>query len=109
MAKGEKRVLNIIIMVMLIFVIGTAASSYYGRIDNVMKNKVQITVGDAREIAISDTECDKSEVVFTKQAREKENGIYAYEIEFNDGITRYEYEINAETGEIISSFSVIMY
>lgn len=108
MEKSEKKVLAAIILIMLIFISGITVVSYIGRIDNKVKNHAEITIGDAREIALADAENDESDVVFTKQICEMEQGVYAYEIEFNDGLTRYEYEINAQTGEIISRFSVLM-
>lgn len=108
MEKSEKKILTVIILVMLIFISGITASAYIGRADNKVRNHAQITIGDARAIALEDAENDEANVVFTKQKREIEQGVYAYEIEFNDGLTRYEYEINAQTGEIISRFSVLI-
>lgn len=109
MEKSEKKVLNSIILVIFVFIAGITVASYFGRVDHAVKNHAKITIGEARAIALENAGCEESAVVFTGQSREKEFGLYAYEIEFNDGLTRYKYEINAETGEIISSSSVIIY
>lgn len=108
MEKSEKKVFTAIILIMIVFISGITVVSYIGRIDNQVKNHAEITIGDARAIALEDAENDESNVVFTKQICEMEQGLYAYEIEFNDGLTRYEYEINAQNGEIISRYSVLI-
>lgn len=108
MDKGEKKVFSLIVSTIIIFILIISVSSYIGRIENQVKNNAQITIGEARHIALNDAKTDETEVVFTKQNREIEQGLYAYEIEFNDGLTKYEYEIDAQTGEIISRFSIII-
>lgn len=65
----------------------------------------QITLDQAKSIALSDSKADQNSVVFEKQKLELEHGIYEYEIEFHDSATEYEYEINAQTGDIISRSS----
>lgn len=108
MEKNEKKVLNAVICIMLVFILSIAIVSYIGRTERQVKNHAQITIGEAREIALNDAKSEEAKVAFTKQERDREHGIYTYEIEFNDGLTRYEYEIDAQTGEIISRFSVLM-
>lgn len=102
---SQNQIYITIILTIVILLSGITAISYVGRYDNDTKNFTKVTIGEARGIALNDAETNENSVVFTKQEREREQGLYAYEIEFNDGITRYEYEIDAETGEIISRYS----
>lgn len=65
-------------------------------------NNTQISLEEAKAIALDDSNMDESSVTFRKQKLERERNGYEYEIEFHDGVTEYDYEINAQTGEIIS-------
>lgn len=65
----------------------------------------QITIDQAKSIALNDSKADQNAVVFEKQKLDFEHGVYEYEIEFHDSATEYEYEINAQTGDIISRSS----
>lgn len=65
----------------------------------------QITPEEAKTIALKDCGKDESSVTFKKSKLDRDNGIYKYEIEFHDGVTEYEYDINAQTGEVISRSS----
>lgn len=103
--SSQKQVYAAVLLTVLILISGITAVSYFCRYDNDTKNFAKITVGEARSIALEDAETEEKNVAFTKQKREREQGLYAYEIEFNDGITEYEYEIDAESGEIISRYS----
>jgi uncharacterized membrane protein YkoI len=64
------------------------------------KNKVKITVDDAKAIAIAEAKID-GEVIFTKAKLEKEKGIAFYEIEFSYNDVEYEYTINASSGKVM--------
>lgn len=55
----------------------------------------------AREISLSDTDLDVSEVTFTKIKFERDRREVTYEIEFYQGRTEYEYTIDAYSGEIL--------
>lgn len=107
MDKSEKKILTVIISIIIIFVLSITAVSYMCKAEN-RPNQVQITIGAARAIALEDAQADEKDVVFTEQESEIEHGLYAYEIEFNDGITKYKYMINAQDGKIISRSSTLM-
>ncbi len=62
----------------------------------------QITVEEAKKIALDDAGVEESEVTFTKSKLDKDDGITVYDIEFYVDNTEYEYEINAQTGAIYS-------
>lgn len=62
---------------------------------------VQITLDEAKDIALKHAGFTSSQVEFTKAQLDYENGIAEYEIKFRVNGYEYEYEINAETGKII--------
>ena len=62
----------------------------------------EITVEDAKQIALGHAGKSAGEVVFEKAKREKDDGRWIYEVEFFvEGVSEYEYEIDAATGEIL--------
>lgn len=63
---------------------------------------VQITLEQAKEIALNDAKLTSDVVTFTTAKLDQEDGIAVYEIEFYTEDTEYEYEINANTGAIYS-------
>ncbi len=62
----------------------------------------QITLEDAKSIALDDAQKTEDQVTFTEAKSDIENGISVYEIEFYCENIQYEYEINSQTGLIIS-------
>ena len=58
-------------------------------------------VEEAKAIAAGHAGFSVSDVSFSKAKLEKEHRLMVYEIEFYKDGMEYEYEINAETGEII--------
>lgn len=56
----------------------------------------------AREIALADAGLTAADVTFTKERYEREDFVYVYEIDFYTATEEYDYEINADTGEIYS-------
>lgn len=108
MDKSEKKVLTVIISIIIIFILGITAVSYICRTENKVANHAQITIGAARAIALEDAGTNDANVVFTEQDSNIKHGRYSYEFEFNDGLTEYEYEIDAQDGTIISRFSVLV-
>ncbi len=62
----------------------------------------QITLGQAKEIALKDAGLTAGSVTFTTAKLDNEDGIAVYEIEFYTDNVEYEYEINASTGAIYS-------
>lgn len=61
----------------------------------------QITVDEAKAIALEHAGFAADQVVFTKSELDYDNGTAEYEIEFKANGLEYEYKINASTGKII--------
>ncbi len=62
----------------------------------------QISVEQAKEIAVNDAGLTSANVVFTKAELDRDNVQIVYDIDFYNNNEKYEYEINAETGAIFS-------
>lgn len=104
------------VAVLSVLAIGTAFSANIIKTSTGTKNSVEATnntdavnnadftknLDTAKSIAISDAGLTEAEVTFTKEKLEYEDGIAVYEIEFYSSANRYEYEINAKTGDIVS-------
>lgn len=56
----------------------------------------------AREIALEKAGLSASEVVFDRTELDFDDGIYRYEVEFRQGNTEYDADIKADDGTIIS-------
>lgn len=67
-----------------------------------INNQSQITVEQAKEIALKHANISESQVTFIKADKELDDGIEKYDIKFYFDNKEYEYEINANTGEIVS-------
>lgn len=61
-----------------------------------------ISADRAKEIALADAGINANDAVFKKVKLDRDDGRLEYEVEFYAGSKEYEYEINAETGGIIS-------
>ncbi len=64
-------------------------------------NNLAMEVEEAKAIAVSHAGFSVADVSFSKAKLEKEHRMMVYEIEYYKDGLEYEYEINAETGEII--------
>ncbi len=62
--------------------------------------EVKLTLEDAKEAVLKKAELKESDVVFTKAKLEKDDGRWAYEIDFKTDEARYDTEVNAVTGAI---------
>ena len=62
-----------------------------------------ISVEDAKQIAFAHAKIAQSGVTFIKAKLDTEDGRQVYDIEFYSGNTEYDYEIDAISGEIVSS------
>ncbi len=62
-----------------------------------------ITANEATEAALKHAGLDKSQVRDIDVDLDRDNGRLIYEVDFNSGNTEYDYDINAETGEVISA------
>lgn len=60
-----------------------------------------IDVEAAKFAALTDAGFEASQVQFTKQSLDTDDGIQKYEIEFTVDGYEYEYDINAQTGAVI--------
>ena len=61
-----------------------------------------ISADRAKEIALADAKVNANDAVFKKVKLDRDDGRLEYEVEFYAGSMEYEYEVNAETGSIIS-------
>lgn len=61
-----------------------------------------ITADRAKEIALAHAGLTKADVTFVKAKLDTDDGRQEYEIEFYNGSTEYDYEIDMSTGEILS-------
>ena len=68
-----------------------------------------ISEQEAKEIALNHAGFKESDVEFTKVGKDMDDGIWQYELEFVAGEMKYEYDINAESGDVISFESESVY
>lgn len=73
-----------------------------GNANNINGTTPSITLDNAKTIALTDAGLDINSVKFTREELEHDNHTLVYELEFFAGTIEYDYEINANTGEIIS-------
>ncbi len=59
-----------------------------------------LTIDQARELALAHAGVPESGAEFSREALADDNGIMVYEFRFSTGDARYEYMINANTGEV---------
>lgn len=62
-----------------------------------------ITASDAKESALRHAGLDKSQVTDVEIDLDRDNGSLVYEVNFKSGDTEYDYEINGQTGDVISA------
>lgn len=62
-----------------------------------------ITANDAKEAALKHAGLDAAQVSDVDIDLDRDNGKLIYEVDFNSGNTEYDYDIDAETGEVISA------
>lgn len=62
----------------------------------------EITLEQAKEIALADAGLSITEVTFTKEKSDMDDGLSLYDIDFFKDNVEYEYEINAVTGAVYS-------
>lgn len=62
-----------------------------------------ITAKDAKEAALKHAGLGESQVSDVDVDLDRDNGKLIYEVDFNSGNTEYDYDIDAETGEVISA------
>ena len=62
-----------------------------------------ITASDAKESALRHAGLDKAQVTDGEIDLDRDNGSLVYEVNFKSGDTEYDYEINGQTGDVISA------
>ena len=62
-----------------------------------------ISLDKAKELAITNSGADASDVTFAKEELDKDERPSQYELEFYTSKAEYEYEVHAETGDILKS------
>lgn len=62
----------------------------------------EITVEEAKEIALKHANLKSDEVTFRRVEIDSDNGVKKYEVEFYHNNKEYDYEIDANTGNILS-------
>ena len=68
----------------------------------IKNSNANISSEKAKSIALAHAKIDKNNVTFTKIKLDKEDGRLVYEIDFFSGNRKYEYEIDANTGTVLS-------
>lgn len=63
--------------------------------------KAYISADDAKSAAYAHAGVSASDVAYVKTDFDSEHGVMVYEVEFYAGNVEYEYDINAQTGEIV--------
>lgn len=63
--------------------------------------QTKITIEEAKDIALKHAKLTSDKVTFVKTEESMDNGVKTYDVEFYVDKTEYDYEINADTGEII--------
>ena len=79
---------------------GSNSNNNSGNTNNIPT--ASITVDEAKNIALTNANLTEDAVQFLRTEQEYDDGILAYEIDFNYGYFEYDYKINANTGEIVS-------
>ena len=70
-------------------------------VDPAPANPVEITKDDAIGIALADAGFSLENVQRLKAEKDRDDGVWVYEIEFDEGYTEYEYKIRISDGKIV--------
>lgn len=68
---------------------------------NNSKAQAKISYDQAKSIALKDAGLSSNEVSFLRNELDRDDGILKYEVEFTKDGVEYEYDINADSGEIL--------
>ena len=63
--------------------------------------KQEVTAEQAKQIALAHAGLTAEQVTRLKVERDREKGIWVYEVEFRQGRWEYDYEIHVETGKVL--------
>ncbi len=84
--------------------IGSAAESLADNITgNNNSSSAKISENEAKAIALKHAGIEENNITGLSITLERDDGILEYEIDFHSNGFEYDYDINAQTGEIISS------
>lgn len=84
-------------------VVDDASSAMKGDEKKSMNLMAGITAKDAKDAALRHAGLQESQISDVDVDLDRDNGRLIYEVDFNSGNTEYDYDINAETGEVISA------
>ena len=79
----------------------TAAPAQEATAAAAQQNNTKIDMEAAKSTALKDAGLEASQVQFTKEKLDTDDGVEKYEIEFNYNGYEYEYDIDAKNGTII--------
>ena len=82
---------------------GENANGGHGKHDGALVQDSYIGNDKALEIAVADSKLSENDLIHKKARFDDDDGIVVYEITLKTANEKYEYEINATTGEIIES------
>ena len=84
-----------------------ANSAMQSATDSVTNDSMQlvakITAEEAKQAALKHAGLNESDITDVDIDLDRDNGVLIYEVDFNHGGIEYDYDINAETGEVISA------
>lgn len=86
------------VVLLALLAICSAQSSAFAAVTD---SQTKISADEARSIAFSHAKVADSDVRFYKSKLEWDHGRQVYNIEFISGAKEYEYEVDADSGEII--------
>lgn len=105
MEKAEKKVFTSIVFVITVFIVCITALSLCKIPEMSNDNSAKISIGEAKRAVLALSSLAEEDVVFTEQEVELTHGFRYYDLEFNNGEMKYEYRVDAHTGEVVSSSS----
>ena len=73
-----------------------------GEDNSASQSNTAVTAEKAKEIALAHSKTTVSDAAFIRAELDVEDGVQVYDIAFTAGNVKYEYEINAETGAVLS-------
>ncbi len=105
MNKSEKKVFTIIIFIITVFIVCITVLSLF-RIPVISDdNSAKLSIGEAKKVVLDLSSLDEEDVVFTEEDVEIFHGFRYYDFSFHNGEMKYEYLIDAHTGEVVTSSS----
>lgn len=105
MDKAEKKVFTIIIFIITVFVVCITVLSLFRIPVMNNDNSAKLSIGEAKKIVLDLSAVEEKDVVFTEQDVELYHGFRYYDFSFHNGEVKYEYLIDAHTGEVVTSSS----